>query len=326
MRTRPIPFDQFRRDYLLPMCEFPLRAIATKREMVHVLNLVAELGVKTTADLTTGLIARACESVPPGQSPRALQKHLRLLRVMANFAVCNGWLKVSPFTVRPLRAWVPRIGPPAPKKWFPAADVRRVLDLLQEDCQTTAGWARWKAYRLWAVTNVVALAGLRATEALTLEIADVSLDRRIIDITARRRLKTNSSCAPVPMCLALVTVLRTWLEVLPEHPVDFPIPANVPWLFPNVTRCGPWLHGSPGTKPRDRLQAVSARAGVPGMTFQSLRAAWATRGEPGSDRGRDRRGAQPGPGSRSRLRSPALFSQRRTTGPAAAPGQTTAHR
>jgi integrase len=190
MRMRPIPFDEFRRD-LLAMYEPPLRAIATKREITHILNLVAELGVKTTADLTTGLIARVCESVPPGQSARTLQKHLRYLRVVANFAVCNGWLKVSPVTRRPLRQWVPRVGPPAPKKWFPAPDVRRVLDLLQEDCQTTAGWARWKSYRLWAVTSVVALAGLRATEALTLEVADADLDRRIIDITARRRLKTN---------------------------------------------------------------------------------------------------------------------------------------
>ncbi len=263
MRTRPIPLDEFRRS-LLEMYEPPFRAIGTRREVSHVLNLVAELGVKTTADLNTGLIARICESIPPGQSARTLQKKLRYLRVMANFAVVNGWLKVSPFQVRPLRAWVPRIGPPAPKKWFPAPDVRRVLDLLQEDSQTTAGWARWKSYRLWAVTSVVALAGLRATEALTLKVADVDLDRRIIDITARRRLKTNSSCAPVPMCLALVTVLRTWLEVLPEHPVDFAIPVNVPWLFPNVTRCGLWLHGSPGTN-----REIGSKRSVRELAFQA---------------------------------------------------------
>jgi len=279
MRIRPIPFDEFTRDHLLPMYEPPMRAIATKREIVHVLDLVAKLGVTTTADLTTGLIAQVCELVPPGQSPRTLQKHLRYLRVLCNFAVANGWLKVSPFTVRPLRQWVPRVGPPAPKKWFPATDVRRVLDLMQEDCRTTAGWARWRSWRLYAATSVVALAGLRATECLTLHVADVDLDRRIIDIIARQRLKTSASCAPVPIPLALATVLREYLPVREEHPLDFPVPSDVHWLFPNLNRRGPWLHGAKGTKPRDRLAALGARAGVPGMTFQSLRASCATRME-----------------------------------------------
>ncbi len=277
MRIRPIPFPEFRTS-LLAMYEPPLRAIATRRGMTHILALIEGLGVKSTADLDTGLVARVCASQPPGQSPRTLHTHLRYLRVAANYAFVNGWLKVSPFTVRPLRQWV-RLSPPAPKKWFPAADVRRVLELLQQDCLITAGWARWKSYRLWAVTNVVALAGLRATEALTLHVADVHLDRHIIDISARRRLKTACSCAPVPMCLALETVLREYLPVRDEHPLDFPIPADVPWLFPSVKRCGPWLYGSPGTKPLNRLADVAARAGVPGMTFQSLRASWATRAE-----------------------------------------------
>ncbi len=278
MRTRPIPWNDFRTE-LLAMYKPPLRAIATRREVTHVLNLVAELGARTTADLDTGLIARVCESIPPGQSARTLLKHLRYLRVMANFAVNSGWLKVSPFTIRPVRQWVPRVGPPAPKKWYPAADVRRVLDLLQEDCQRTAGWARWRSYRLWAAVSVVAYAGLRKTEALTLHVADVDLDRRIINLSARRRLKTQLSTAPVPMCLALVPIVRAWLEVRPEHPDDFPVPAEVPWLFPCMTRRSPWLHGSVGTKPIDRLQEVGKRAGVPGITWQSLRAACATRME-----------------------------------------------
>src|SRR5271157_2913666 len=132
MRIRPVPFSEFRRS-LLAMYEPPLRAVATRRGMMHILNLIEGLGVKSTADLDTGLIARVCASAPPGQSARTLHTHLRYLRVAANFAFVNGWLKVSPFTVRPLRQWVPRLGPPAPKKWFPAPDVRRVLDLLQQD-------------------------------------------------------------------------------------------------------------------------------------------------------------------------------------------------
>ena len=152
--------------------------------MIHVFDLVQAHGVESSADFTTGLLARLCEAFPSERSARTLQKHLRYLRVIANHAVNNGWLKVSPFTVQPLRQWVPRVGPPAPKKWFAPQDVRRVLDLLQEDCLTTEGWARWKAYRLWAVVSVVAYAGLRATEALTLHVADVDLDRRIISVSA----------------------------------------------------------------------------------------------------------------------------------------------
>src|SRR5271166_5196734 len=98
MRTRPIPWDDFRTE-LLAMYKPPLRAIATRREVTHVLNLVAELGVKTTAGLDTGLIARVCEAWPPERSGRTLQKNLRYLRVMANYAVNSGWLKVSPFTI-----------------------------------------------------------------------------------------------------------------------------------------------------------------------------------------------------------------------------------
>ncbi len=278
MRTTAMPFDRFSTE-LLRLYDPPHRAPATRRQVKHVLELAAALGVKTTADLTCAMVAEFIERRPPGQSPRTLHTMMRVLRVIVNFAVANGWLKVSPFTIRPLRQWVPRLGPPAPKKWFPAADVRRVLDLMQEDCRISAGWARWRSWRLYAATSVVAPAGLRATECLTLQVVDVHLDRRIIDITARRRLKSELSCAPVPVCLALETILREYLPVREEYPLDFPVPAEVPWLFPNMNRRGPWLQGAPGTKPLDRLQEVSARAGVPGMTFQSLRASWATRAE-----------------------------------------------
>src|SRR5271157_225782 len=278
MRIRPIPFPEFR-DEVLHLYDPPHRATATRRQVAQVMREIAALEVKTTADLTSTLVARFVEARPPGQSPRTLHTVLRVFRAIANQAVIQGYLRVSPFALRRVSQWVGRVGPPAPKKWFPAGDVRRVLGLMEEDCRTTAGWARWRAWRLYAATSVVALAGLRATECLTLHIGDVHLDRHIIDITARRRLKTACSCAPVPVCHALETVLREYLPVREEHPLDFPVPAEVPWLFPNLNRRGPWLHGSPGTKPLDRLQEVSARAGVPGMTFQSLRASWATRAE-----------------------------------------------
>ena len=197
MRTRAIPIEQFRKDFLA-LYQPPLRAIATKRDDPR-LRPGAGPRRRKFGRFHDGLACPAVRSVPLRAISPDAPKAPAIPAVIANHAVNNGWLKVSPFTVQPLRQWVPRVGPPAPKKWFAPQDVRRVLDLLQEDCLTTEGWARWKAYRLWAVVSVVAYAGLRATEALTLHVADVDLDRRIISVSARRRPDTRhfKTCNPV---------------------------------------------------------------------------------------------------------------------------------
>src|SRR5271157_2234902 len=105
MRTCPIPFDQFAAE-LLRLYDPPHRARATRRQVRQVLELVAALGVKSTADLTSALVARFIETRPPGQSPRTLQTVLRVLRVVCNNAVINGNLGVSPFSLRRVSQWV----------------------------------------------------------------------------------------------------------------------------------------------------------------------------------------------------------------------------
>ncbi len=192
MRIRPIPFPEFR-DELLRLYDPPHRATATRRQMRSVLELVAALGVKTTADLTSAMVARFIEARPPGQSPRTLQTVLRVL----NQAVMNGYLRVSPFALRRVSQRVGRIGPPAQKKHYSRDEIRRVLTLMAADVASTAGWSQWRACRIYALTATVAYTGLRGvSEALFLHATDIKLEARFIALTDRgrdggHRLKTE---------------------------------------------------------------------------------------------------------------------------------------
>jgi len=279
MRTNPIPFDRFITE-VLRLYDPPHRAAATRRQMRYVLEQVAHLGIKTTADLTPALIARFIEARPPGQSPRTLQSYLRVLRGICNQAVITGSLRISPFALRRVSQWLGRIGPPAEKKHYSRDEIRRVLSLMDADIEITAGWSQWRARRLYALTATVGYCGLRASEALYLHAADIKLEERYINLTDRgrdggRALKTEASARPVPIPDALVPILQDWLSHRLDHPADFEIPP-CEWLFPTLNRKGPWTGGPPGTKPVQRLQAVAARAGVEGMTLQSLRRSLAT--------------------------------------------------
>src|SRR5271157_3617842 len=182
MRIRPIPFPEFR-DEVLRLYDPPHRATATRRQIRYVLEQVAALQVKTTADLTPVLVARFVESRPPGQSPRTLQTLLRVLRGVCNNAVINGYLRVSQFALRRVSQWLGRIGPPTEKKHYSRDEIRRVLTLMASDVESTAGWSQWRARRLYALTATVAYCGLRASEALYLHAMDIRLDARYVNLT-----------------------------------------------------------------------------------------------------------------------------------------------
>ena len=284
MRIRPIPFAKFRDD-ILRLYDPPHRATATRRQVAQVMREISALEVKTTADLTPALVARYVESRPPGQSPRTLHSVLRVLRSICNQAVISGVLRVSPFAARRVSQWTGRLGPPMEKKHYSREEIRRVLTLMAQDVQTTAGYAQWRARRLYALTATIAYTGLRAvSEALFLHAADIKLEARFIALADRgrdggQRFKTEGSEQPVPIPDALVPILRDWLEHRLDRPADRPIPLDCPWLFPNITGSSNWKSGCRGTKPLDRLQDVGKRAGVEGLTFLSLRHSWATHAE-----------------------------------------------
>jgi len=101
--------------------------------------------------------------------------------------------------------------------------------------------------------------------AVSRRIEDVHLSQGIVDISARHRLKTEASAAPVPVCPELAEVLAGWLPR-----------AGPTWLFAGIKQLGPWTGGASGDRACDRLKAVGEELGVDGLTINSLRHTFAT--------------------------------------------------
>lgn len=276
MRIRPKSWPVFKAE-LMSLYEPPLRAKGTRSSMQTTVERIESLGVTSTADLTVPLIARLVTSLPPEMSPRTVQGTLRRARVACNYAVHTGCLHVSPFQARPVASWV-RLGAPQAKPHHSRAEIRRVLDLMAADVSSKQGWALWRARRLYALTSLFAFTGLRRNEGLFLHVEDLDLEARVVWIRDRRghRTKTEASAQAVPLPAAVIPVLADWLAHRLDRPPGFKLPDSVPWLWPNIRGSNAWSDGSPGTRPLDRLQAVGLRAGLEGLTWQSLRRSLAT--------------------------------------------------
>jgi integrase len=252
--TDAMPFDEFRRR-IHAVYAGPAHSPRTAYQMDHVLALVQRLGCTSIADVTTELAAKyvawRCESV----CATTVLGELCYLRSAVNYAIEEGWIDRKPqwHRVRP------RAGPRRKKVLHSIGDIARVLALLKSRS------AEWTWNRLYALVGVVAYTGLRRDEALHLQVADVHLSDRLILVVARRRLKTQASAAPVPICSPLRAILAQWIPRV-----------GSPWLFPGVRRTGPWIGGSDGTRPTDRVRAVGAELGIDGLTLQSLRHTFAT--------------------------------------------------
>jgi integrase len=275
MRIKPIPWPKFR-DELLSLYIPPMRAKNTYFGIKSTLGLLEELGAKTTADLTPPLVAALVASRPPDKQ-RTTHSILRRVRAATRYAEARGYLRSCPFRARPVGSWV-RPGPPRVKPHHTREEIRRVLELMRLDIDQRAGWAKWEARRLYAITTLVCLSGIRRNECLFLHVEDLDLDARVVWIQERtgHRLKTEGSAQPVPIPLAAVPVLRDWLIHRLDRPPRFKLPESVPWLWPNHSARNCWTEGSHGSRPHERLRAVGLRAGVPGLGFHSLRRSLAT--------------------------------------------------
>lgn len=133
-------------------------------------------------------------------------------------------------------------------------DVNRVLDRRRTAAQT------WEGHRDFVLIALPATTGLLRREALTLRIEDVDLTRRIIRVRRREGLARSKFPSLVMIPGPLVEILTGWLPR-----------TGCEWVFPGVTRVGPWTDGAPGRKAVDRLRSAGLDAGVAGMTFEALR-------------------------------------------------------
>jgi integrase len=267
----PIPFQDMAVE-LLALYEPPMRAKGTYLKMRQALEVADELlGLEaTTADLTIPFIGRFVSSRPAGESPYTTFGLLANVRAACIYGFQRGYLKSNPFDFRSVGQWVRRGEPQRRKRHHSLEEIARVLELMSLDVVRKKGWAQWRARRLHALASVVAFTGLRKNEAIGLKVEDVLLDDRIIEVVPRlrNRLKTVASGQPVPIPEALAPILADWLPW-----------TGCEWVFPNAYRSSPWVGGSPGYRPIDRMKRLGQRAGVEGFTFQSLRHSWATHAE-----------------------------------------------
>ena len=242
----------------------PARAKTTCRLMRQSVRELAEDGrISTSADLSPAALWRWMRRYP-GRTPITSAVHLRNLRVLANYAVGRGCLTASPFS------FDRKLTKAAHAK---KADRRRHHSLLEIGC--VLGHLRdrsrssWEGGRLHALAALVAFTGVRALEAQFAEVDDFDLVDGFFRVEPKpdHPLKTDSSERDVPIPPPLAAILAGWLPR-----------ARSGWAFPGVKRRGPWVGGSPGFRPVDRLQDAGRAVGVRGFTFLSLRHSFITHG------------------------------------------------
>jgi len=293
----PAPFGRFKAE-LLALYEPPRRARPSYLRMRQVLGLLEAEGVKSTSDLTPATVAAfVAAREADGMTPNNTHALLAYVRAACNWAVSEGYLRVSPFANR--RSWVRRTTPDPPTI-CPPATIARVLGHAATQVESKARhsqagpWAVWRARRLLVMASVGAYTGMRKAEILHLRAEDLDFERGLVWVRAREahRLKVETAAAAVPMPEDLAAVLMGWLPCL-EIPADFrprggsaaprfrpranPSGKTDPgWVIPNAYRTGPWLNGSPGHKPLDQLYQLGRRAGVEGFGFRALRHSFAS--------------------------------------------------
>lgn len=265
---RPVDWSTFTADvavYYAP----PQRSPNTFGKVKQVLRLFNRfVRPLTTADIGPVAVSRfvlACEG--SGLAGRTIHGYLGYLAPVFKLAVHLGYCDRSPFDLRPPSQWV--------RASEDEEDEPEKRHLTREQVARLLVWTEarahdWRGLRLHALVALLAYTGLRRNEALTRKVADVDLTARVVIVRSRRRarLKTRASAAPVPIPEALLPVLAKWL---PETGAE--------WLFPNVSRSGPWTGGNLRDRPLGQLHAAGEAAGVGRVTFAMLRHTFATMAE-----------------------------------------------
>lgn len=285
---RPEPWAQFKAE-ILPSFSPPMTC---KNYLTRTMALIGQIEaldladegeptryIETTGDLTPNLVRRFVQSREgSGESPFTLRSRLTLLRRICRLAVRFRYLPIDPFDLTPIRQIV-RVGKPRNKRALTRDEVGRLFEVLRADVASKRGWAGWKARRLLLMTSLALGTGIRKMELLCLHVADVDLEARVIRLVPRgprgRGFKSEGSAKPVGLPPAVVPIVREWLEHRLSGPAGVALP-ECPWMVPNVSRTGPWLHGRVGCRPLCRLQAAGRRAGIADLSWHCLRRTTAT--------------------------------------------------
>lgn len=252
-RPTPVPLTQWQQEineaYKGKCKSTRLRMAQAIREAVALAGPGA-----TTEALTPALVERFAQRPGKASTNNGL---LASLRRAMKLAAKKGQLAYS---VPAECVWVVEDVDPPRERHHSRETVAKVLEAFKAKSDS------WEGGRLYAFAAILAYAGLRKMEALRLRVEDVDLKRGFVHVRANgRRLKTRASRAPVPLPEALVEVLRDWLPRCGSE-----------WVIPKVGRDGPWIGGTYGRRPGDRLRDAAAEVGVVGFTPHTLRHSLAT--------------------------------------------------
>jgi integrase len=273
----PLSWSDFSTE-VLALYAPPLRSRRTWEGMRYALRCLGKVGCERTTDLTVSTIAELVKSRPEKNSPNSTRGLLRYCQTASSYAEKMAYVRLSPFKIRGLASWV-RAVPAKGKKHCSTAEVKLVLEHMQEQAKAD-GWNGWKAKRLFCLTSLIALTGMRASEAYWLRVQDVDLELGIIFIRshAGRHLKTSGAEQPVPVPPGLRTALVEWLKHRVSRPPDMMSRGECNWLFPGVRLApkAPWWTGDQAARPCGRMQAVAAEVGVLGFGPLALRHSFGT--------------------------------------------------
>lgn len=206
--AKPAPFLRFR-DELLQ--SYGTKNKDTLNNMRRALDLLVELNVKTTADLTPEILDRV-ESRLQGKTEKTTCRVLWLINAACNQAVKMGYLASSPFPLRPeLHRRMMEVAAPTVRKPGPSpAKVKQALAQLAEQAKTNN-----LAHRLYAMVMTVAYTGLLPYTVGTIRIEDVDFDASAIHVPHVNGLRRKPRYVAMPDELA--SVLENWLHTRGHH-------------------------------------------------------------------------------------------------------------
>lgn len=267
-----VPFADFTAQ-VLSLYAPPIRRPRTVEKLDQALREFAPF-CPTTADITPTAVAGWIAAHAGSRSPIASFSLLRAFASATRAGITLGLIDsaADPFRFRPPARWWPDgdLEPPERTRHLSAVQARALLDRAERELIDAAAPDRWEAMRLATLVRLVLSTGLRRSEALGLRVEDVDLAGGMLVVrpNGRRHLKPGASRRRVPIPHPLRLALEAWLAAVDSE-----------WLFPGVTRVGPWLSGPRGQKALDRVRQLGERAELPGVTILALRHTYATLAE-----------------------------------------------